>query len=567
MSGLPLAIVQSASGTFFMNSNTNTNVNVTLPSAPTQGNLLLSFATFGNSIAIPTGWTQLDVNANNLDDSVNYKIVGASESATQVAAVDDAGAGHYTVDDTAVMYEIANANATTPINAHAMVDTATSTATTTVFTVSITTTVANCWVMMVLGYDDYTNTSGPVSVSSGWNKDYEVYHQTVGATYTSKTITASKIVGAPGTYSCTFTLAASPANNQTIPNMTTSAVAIAPGAAQVFTRALADAMTLADSLGRSTITARSVTDSLSIADTVARTSSFGRTFADGITVADTIARTTALGRSVADTIAVLDTVARTVRNLRGPSDSMVFADSIFTGGVHHLTTTLSDSMTVLDGLTRQLSQARTATDVVTITDAFVRVSQAQRALADSLSIADTFGRTFIRLVSLADALTITDSIAAQRLAKLIAVGLADTMTINDTLIRVTLVLRIPTDSMTILDTAYRSTIASRSVLDSMSVADTVARNQRLARALVDAMTITDAVSRDAQLVRVSFADFLTIFDTIATTTGNFRASYSLVNMVVDVQDETPSQVHTRQTTTSVDDQKPGPNIKPTTYGQ
>jgi len=155
---------------------------------------------------------------------------------------------------------------------------------------------------------------------------------------------------------------------------------------------------------------------------------------------------------------------------------------------------------------------------------------------------------------------------AQRLGKLIAVALNDSMTINDALGRVTLALRMPTDSLAILDLVYRSTRVTRGVLDSMSVSDTVARNQILARALVDAITISDSVTRGAQIIHVSFADFMLMYDTFSN--AGLAASHALVNMIVGVQDEMPSQVRTRELIISADDlQKPGPNVKPSTYGQ
>ena len=58
-----------------------------------------------------------------------------------------------------------------------------------------------------------------------------------------------------------------------------------------------------------------------------------------------------------------------------------------------------------------------------------------------------------------------------------------------------------------------------------------------------------------------------MYDTLSNS-GSLTTSRALVNMIVDVQDETLSQVQTIALTSSLDDsQNPGPNVKPPTYGQ
>lgn len=77
---------------------------VTMPAAPTAGNILLAFCNTTGGLALGTGWHQLLVNSSGWDNCyVAWKIAGSGESTSQTP---------YTGSGTAsaVIYEIASGN-------------------------------------------------------------------------------------------------------------------------------------------------------------------------------------------------------------------------------------------------------------------------------------------------------------------------------------------------------------------------------------------------------------------------------------------------------------------------
>lgn len=193
-SSVPLAVVQSAKAT----GNAVTSLTVTLPAAPVTGRLLLVFMGLAATSTTPTTpsgtWAHVGgtSSAHARMDVWTHTVVsgdGTSYSFTSPVASDRISL---------VMYEVAGANATTPVNQSSLVSAGSS--------ASITTPALTPSAVGTLGLSAVVTNSPPSStaVSSGWAIDQNALplsHATATATRTALTSDTSTAISSTFTFS------------------------------------------------------------------------------------------------------------------------------------------------------------------------------------------------------------------------------------------------------------------------------------------------------------------------------------------------------------------------------
>lgn len=185
---------------------------------------------------------------------------------------------------------------------------------------------------------------------------------------------------------------------------------VTPGGPASLVRTVADAVTVSESLARTTTRPRALADAVTVAETVGQTGTRPRALADALTVGDAVARTTTAARTVTDSVAVTETATRISTRARPAMDTVTVGEAVVTTAA--MARGAADALTVSDAVARTTTAMRAAADTVAVADFVVRTTTRARTLAeDALAVTDTAGRTVTAPRAVADALTIGETTA------------------------------------------------------------------------------------------------------------------------------------------------------------
>lgn len=215
-------------------------------------------------------------------------------------------------------------------------------------------------------------------------------------------------------------------------------------------------------------------------------------------------------RSASDTASVTDSTTAEMTFERSASDAISVTDAV--AASCQKDRDVSDNVSVTDSVDAQLTLGRSASDAISVTDAVTEEATYDRTATDTISVTDTASAGIMFERDVSDTVSVSDSVSAEMFFDRTE---SDSITVVETFTDDTNYTRNNTDTVAVTDTiAEAGNTRFESASDSVSVTDTVEAQLTLGRSASDTISVTDSLSAEMSFDR-DLSDTISVTDNIA----------------------------------------------------
>ena len=303
---------------------------------------------------------------------------------------------------------------TTPLNANNKAAAANSGP----MTVSLTTTVADCWVIDCCAMRTSSNQAGTMTAVTN---RVERTNASIASNGLRGLVSTIGPAAAAGSHTCEWTKSFS--NDWAI-----MAAAFAPaGGGTTYNDTISESVTLSDSLAGTLTANGSLSESVIPSDSLSGTATFDGTLSESVTPSDSLAGDATFNDSLTESITTSDSLIGGLLLTGDVSESITLSDSLgglvtcngtidesctvtdSYGSVATFVDVLSESITLTDSLTGGLLLVESLSELITLTDSLTGDLTVNATLDEALTLSESYGAvaTFAGLIT--ESFTVTDS--------------------------------------------------------------------------------------------------------------------------------------------------------------